>query len=141
MALARAHVLGRWVLHTVTLPCPAPQADPEGLGGTLSSQRCAFSCSSVSSVNLSLPERWERKVEVHQLCGGDSWPPALCAGWSLGLRLSWITGVRHRAAAQGHWIYGGPSSGTPSWADTLNAEVPAGTQELPQGLRTHCWGG
>lgn len=80
-------------------------------------------------------------MEVHQLRGGDRWPPALSAGWSLGLRLSGVTGLRHRAAAQDHWICGAPGAGTPSWADTLNATVPAGTQELPQGLRTHCCGG
>lgn len=98
-----------------------------------------FSCTSTTSVNL--PFRGGRERKVHRPSGGDRWPPAPSAGWSLGLRLSWVTGARHRAMAQGHWICGAPRGGPLSRADRLNAAVPAGTQELPQGFRTRCRGG
>lgn len=59
------------------------------------------------------PRKTERKMEVRPLRGGDRWPPALSAGWSLGLRLSGVTGLRHRAAAQDHGSVGLPELGPP----------------------------
>lgn len=52
--------------------------------------------------DLPLPEGRERKMEVHQLRGGDRWPQPSVLGGPWGLRLSGVTGLRHRAAAQDH---------------------------------------
>ena len=81
------------------------------------------------------PRKTERKMEVRPLAPRPQCWVVLGAAAQRG----------HWAEAQGcgsgPWICGAPRAGTPSWADTLNATVPAGRQELPQGLRTHRWGG
>ena len=118
---------------SVFSPCPALlEVGPEGLEGRpQESGVCIFVHFHVLCESPPPRRTGAEGGSASAERGGDRWPPAPSAGWSLGLRLSWVTGARHRAMPQGHWIWGAPRGGPPSWADTLNAAVPAGTQELP----------